>query len=283
MLSEEIFDFGINLMQRHFNRELLPEVQAIWREFLDQELTDEDFDIAVKEAILSCQFFPTAKQLVEFAQLGNEIKAMREWQMLVVPAAITGSADGRKELLDQLSVRGRIALELIGTISTVEMTEEKWLHNLGKKFKEVYCKASLGDNLLPVVKPKPKEYVAQEVADMKVEGIIKNPQIQSILERAKRHSQGDFSLEETYRRCLNINGWQIDDDRFQYFLEQVEDKNYFIEQMNFHVLKKGKYPSLVFDNLSNYQPRNLNYNPKEIASQWLAQVESDEFVNSSQH
>jgi hypothetical protein len=281
MLSKKALLNGLRLLELHFNKELNQEIIPIWYEFLNRELSEDEFFLGVKEAILECQFFPTAKQLVEFAQMGNETKSMYEWRMVIVPAAVMGSLDGKNYLLNQLSQRGRIALQLIGGIDKVGLTEEKWLDNLSKEFKKAYCQTILEKNILPPVKTISIEHKEGssfermdgfEAINSTLTSTTLNPAFKRIAERIKMNQVGTITKDNAYRFALSINGWKINDERFNYFMESVVDKTMFLE--NFKALvRRGKSPLVAFDKLSDYKAPPFSYDVKALANEWLEDVE----------
>lgn len=271
MLDNKTFLDGLELLNLHFDKSLNVRIIPIWKEYFDKEITDDDFIQAIKEAILGCQFFPTAKQLVGFAQGGNELKAQHEWQMLILPAAAAAKMD-QVVILNQLSARGRVALQLIGGIAKVAEYDEKWLEKLGKDFKTLYCQApASSQNLLPFAKPESRTYTADSepvTTLVAVKTISKNPRLQAITDRCERRKTGQISLEESYRVALSIEGWEIGDDRFQHFMETVSDKATFVRDLTNQV-RKGKSPMVAFDKLANYTVPAVNYDPKQVAKEWL--------------
>jgi hypothetical protein len=131
MISPEKFKNGIQLLEKHFGKDLQPAVVQIWGEYLDQHLDDESFTFAIKEVIIASRFFPTAKELVEYAIASQEATAIIDWQLVLQAARL-----GRKDLLK--GERLLQALELIGGLSTVGATEERYLPRLEKQFIAIY-------------------------------------------------------------------------------------------------------------------------------------------------
>lgn len=140
MIADAKFERGITLLQQHFNRTLSEDVIAIWREYLDDTLDDEEFTQAIKEAILSCEFFPTAKKLAEFVNGSKEAKASQEWQSVILAAN-----RGDESQLAYISQRGRVALHAIGGLKTVGLAEEYKRNQLEKSFVTVYCQCTEKD------------------------------------------------------------------------------------------------------------------------------------------
>lgn len=72
MISQSKFEAALRLLQTHFNKQLNENVIAIWQEYLNQYLNDQQLTTAVKLAIAECEFMPTAKKLVELGCKSNE-------------------------------------------------------------------------------------------------------------------------------------------------------------------------------------------------------------------
>ncbi len=87
MIDNLVFVRGVQLLSSHFDRFLLPEVVALWKAYLDQRLTTEQFEVAVKSVLLESRFFPTAKELVEVVRGDAEANALCEWELCVRAAA----------------------------------------------------------------------------------------------------------------------------------------------------------------------------------------------------
>jgi hypothetical protein len=86
MITQSKFEKGISLLQTHFNRELCLSAIAIWSEYLNEHLDDETFTVAVKQAVLSLDLFPSAKKLVEFATASREVQAIADWRVIIAAA-----------------------------------------------------------------------------------------------------------------------------------------------------------------------------------------------------
>lgn len=160
MISDAKFQRGIGLLQQHFNRNLTAEAIAIWREFLDDNLNDEEFTQAIKEAILGCEFFPTARKLVEFVNGGKESQALREWQTIIRAVARADESQ-----LAYISIRGRVALQAVGGINTVGAADDKGRDNLQRQFTTVFCQCPEKDarSLPPAaVNPHPQSTSGKE-------------------------------------------------------------------------------------------------------------------------
>ncbi|WGV29126.1 hypothetical protein [Halotia branconii] len=148
MITQAKFEKGIALLQTHFNRELSPSAVAIWSEYLNQHLDDEQFTLAVKQAIIELDFFPNAKKLVEFAKTNNEVQAIADWR-IIIAAAKTSNDQWQQEILKPLTESAHIALAAIGGLQSVALAEEWQLSKLEKQFTTVYCQSPTSMKFLP--------------------------------------------------------------------------------------------------------------------------------------
>lgn len=142
MLSEKVFNYGIDLLEQNHDRKLPPAIKLIWREYLDENLADSEFVSAVKHSILHSRFMPTASDLVEHIHGGREAKAIQEWQSIL---QASGKVEG-EELLAYLSIRGKVALQAIGGLHKVGLAEEYQRQRMEKNFVTVYCQCSSKDS-----------------------------------------------------------------------------------------------------------------------------------------
>ncbi|MHC5832492.1 MAG: hypothetical protein ACYT04_95055, partial [Nostoc sp.] len=70
MISQQNFDSCMSLLMKHFEKQLDPTVLEIWKDELDQYLTDDELAEAGRKLILSFEqryrgHFPTFKQLFD--------------------------------------------------------------------------------------------------------------------------------------------------------------------------------------------------------------------------
>lgn len=272
MISRKFFLECVATLEAYFEKKIQPEAAlGVWFKYFNERLDDDDLKAAVEQVIVNCRFMPTPKEVVEFVQLDNELNAKQEWEFKVVPAAKMSSEDGRTHYTNQLSKRGRIALSMVGGLDKIAQSEEKFLGVIEKDFKKIYCQTSASEKTLPPAKPEPKLHQAEDAQPILLTPT--NPEIQKILERVSKFAQGEKQpIEEVYRASLNANGWQIGEGRFNYFLENVEDKTRFLADFKFQI-KQGKSPMVAFDNLSGYEIPQNNYDQKAVASEWLQEVE----------
>ncbi|MBE9036021.1 hypothetical protein [aff. Roholtiella sp. LEGE 12411] len=138
MIEKNIFDYGMNLLDSHFNKKLDDTVKGIWFEYLNDELMGEEFLAAVKNALLHSRFMPTAGELVEFIYGGKEKRALQDWQVIL--RASTNSQDYKG--IAYISTRARVALQAVGGLRAVGMAEEFRRNHMEKQFITVYCQCS---------------------------------------------------------------------------------------------------------------------------------------------
>lgn len=271
MITQSKFENGITLLQTHFNRKLCPEAIAIWSEYLNEYLDDETFTLAVKQAILSLDFFPNAKRLVEFATADNEAKAIRDWQVIIA-AAKTSNEEWRREILNRLPRCARMALEIIGGVQAVAIAEERLLNKLEKQFHTVYCQPSLETNLLPPARSQSNAFVVEPENDEPIDLSTKPPSIQRILQNLSLRSMGEqIPVEQVYKNTFARYGYEIDDNRLSYFLK-LEQKREVLNKFSFAVKNKSAWrsPVSIFDEITGYQSSSSQQiDSKAIARQWL--------------
>jgi hypothetical protein len=148
MINEQLFNWAIELLKENFPREHEKRkleskaVLALWKECFDEELTDQEFAVAVKYICRNFDFLPAPAKLVEHINGGKEAKAIQEWQTIVGYAS-----DCRNEAqLVSLGNRARVALQAIGGLSAVGYADQITCQRLEKSFITVYCQCSAKDN-----------------------------------------------------------------------------------------------------------------------------------------
>jgi hypothetical protein len=275
MITQAKFDKGIALLQTHFNRELSPNAIAIWSEYLNEHLDDEQFTLALKQAIIELDFFPNAKRLVEFATASNEVHAIADWRMIIA-AAITSNEQWQQEILKPLKERAHLALAAIGGLSSVALAEEWQLSKLEKQFTTVYCQAPTGIKFLPpahLSQSEPKA-VEEEKLTQPIDLGAKSPSIRRILEHLNLRSQGvEIPEEQVYANTFARYRWEIDSKRLNYFLAMdTPSKQQFLNKFNFAMKNKSDWRSAVsiFDEITGYKVPRTEIDPKAIAREWLS-------------
>ncbi|MBE9053545.1 hypothetical protein IQ243_24695 [Nostocales cyanobacterium LEGE 11386] len=277
MITPSKLEKGITLLQTHFNRELCPQAIAIWSEYLNEHLDDETFTLAVKQAILSLDFFPNAKRLVEFATPSKEVQAIANWQNIIA-AAKTSNEQWQQEILQSLAQQAHIALTAIGGLQTVALADEWQLNKLEKKFVTIYCESPSDVKFLPPTPTKSHKPHLTDFSPSEQEPIdlsTKTPQIRQILENLSLRSIGvEIPIQQVYANNFARYDWQIDDNRLHFFLNMDEDnKKEFLAKFHFAIKTKSNWhsPQSIFDEISSYKTPLPETDFKAVARQWLTE------------
>jgi hypothetical protein len=274
VISQSKFENGITLLQAHFNRKLCPSAIAIWLEYLNEHLDDETFTLAVKEAILSLDFFPSAKRLVEFATTSNEVQAIADWQVILA-AARTSNEQWQQKILQPLCERAHIALAAIGGLQAVALAEDWQLNKKEKQFHTVYNQSPAGVKFLPPprIQPSIVEVIEPDKPTANINLETKSPSIRRVLENLNLRSLGyDIPIEQVYANTFARYGWEIDENRLNYFLAMdAESKQQILAKFQFAMKHKSEWRSAVsiFDEISGYQAPRPEIDAKAIAREWL--------------
>ncbi|WP_193200882.1 hypothetical protein [Nostoc sp. MG11] len=162
MIEQQVFDYGMNLLNCYFNKVLDDTIKGIWLEYLSSELTGEEFLQAVKNALLHSRFMPTAGELVGFIHGSKESKALMEWQVILKASTNCQDSSG----IAYISTRARVALQAVGGLRTVGMAEEFRRNHMEKQFITVYCQCSDKDaKALPQTSSAPVEEPRHEATE----------------------------------------------------------------------------------------------------------------------
>ena len=149
MISEEIFNWAINLLKENYPGERekakleSKAVLSLWKEYFSEELTAQEFAVAVKHACLHFDFLPAPARFVEHVHGGREAKAIQEWQGIL---AFARDCRQNESQLTSLSDRARVALQAIGGLSAVGLADHITCQRLEKSFITVYCQGSAKDS-----------------------------------------------------------------------------------------------------------------------------------------
>jgi hypothetical protein len=130
MITQQVFKRGMALILDYFKKELGDDVLAIWQEYLNESLENEEFLYACKHAILHSRYWPTAGELVGFAKGNEDAEVLREWTN-VLRAAENSSDESQ---LQGFCDRTRYATQQIGGLRVVGFANEFELKSLEKKF-----------------------------------------------------------------------------------------------------------------------------------------------------
>lgn len=123
----------LNELAGYFNKSITPFVRKAWYKKLGSQLTNEQFAIAVEQAITSKQFMPTAEELIEAIRGNFDIVALEEWDKCLLAAS-----RGDREVVSTLSPAGQVALKSVGGIHALGQSEEKDHQWLQKKFINIW-------------------------------------------------------------------------------------------------------------------------------------------------
>lgn len=274
MITDRKFEAGLDLLQRHFKKNLDEDAIAIWREYLDNELDDEQFTTAIKEAILKCEFFPPAVKLVEFATASLEVKAGMQWR-IIINAAATTSEDWQQEILSALTVRSRIALQIIGGIRPVGLADEWGLRNLAKDFIAAYCQCSGDIKFLPPALVPPKNFEVIESPRMEPGDFLSKPRpIRQALETLARRTNGiEISDKEKAFNMFSLRyKWEIDGSRLDCYLAMdMPEKQQFLAKFGYVMRNNPSWKSAVthFDAITGYVAEPSEVDSRAIAKAWL--------------
>ncbi len=180
MISQQAFDSCMILLMKHFEKQLDPTILEIWKDELDQHLTDDEFREAGRQLILYFEqryrgHFPTAKQLLNVINSSKEVKSLQEWQLVLQAASRQDESQ-----LAYISQRGHLALHAIGGLQAVGLAEEYRRNQLEKSFVAIYCQCADKDSkALPPSVSQPQnvtteaefvpmpEHVKQQMEDLK--------------------------------------------------------------------------------------------------------------------
>jgi len=285
MITQAKFENGMALLQTHFNRELCPSVIAIWSEYLNEHLDDDSFTLAVKEAIIGLDFFPSAKKLVEFATATKEVTAIADWQ-IILSAARTSNEQWQQQILQPLKERSRIALAVIGGLSSIALADDWQLGKMEKQFITVYCDAPSGMKLLPPapISQSQFEVVETQTSSAPIDLSAKPSSIRRLIENLNLRSQGvEIPIKQVYANTFARYGWEIDEHRLNYFLAMDEDqKQQFLAKFRFSMRNKSHWRSAVsiFDDISGYKTTQPHLDSKAIARQWLTEQQSEQILEN---
>ncbi len=102
MISDAKFNSAIALLQEHFNRTLPEKTIAIWREYFNENLTDEQLTRGIKLAIVENKFMPTAKEVVDLSKQDGEMLRAYEVRNALPSAEMRMSEEERLENIRKL-------------------------------------------------------------------------------------------------------------------------------------------------------------------------------------
>ena len=145
MITNQLFLAKMNLLMEHFDKQLQPEVVAMWKEELDESLENDEFVEATRQLVLYFEprfkgHFPTVKALLDTVGGSKEIKALQEWQ-----SVLSAARSNNTEVINSLSWRAKVALQALGGLSIVGQSDERRTDFLKKDFVNVYLQSGKRD------------------------------------------------------------------------------------------------------------------------------------------
>jgi hypothetical protein len=120
MISDRAFVHGMDLLTKRFEKRLDRDIAKLWQTYLNAQLTEEQFMYAIELSVLESRFFPTAKQLVEFALGSDEQRAAQDWEICLKAA----SQNKRSSELN-LPEAALYALEAVGGLNGLGYCNEE--------------------------------------------------------------------------------------------------------------------------------------------------------------
>lgn len=172
MLSIEVFDEGIENLKKNFPDAIFTEFKYdVWLDKLSDELSDEEFNVAIREAIFNCSKCPTGKELVNLVKESDRELVSNCWAKCLESLA-------KRLPLDKLDDATQYAIFKLGGVShlgSIESTQLQYLSNDFKTHWQAYRKA-------PREFERPMQVIPPEQVEFKPDG--KKPQI-SEAQRAK--------------------------------------------------------------------------------------------------
>lgn len=86
-MDKDQFPNLIEELLNNFNATITPRKLRVWYEKLSQELTLEELELAIDQALFECQFMPTGRKFIELAKGDTGAIAQAEWEKLVQGAS----------------------------------------------------------------------------------------------------------------------------------------------------------------------------------------------------
>lgn len=122
----ESFSIGWELLKSRFSNNCNQQIMGIYYKFLRDQLTDQEWAIAVERSILEESFFPSAKILVEKVKASPQDLSTSAWETI-----LSAAKQGKKPDLDPTAL---LALKRIGGRTAIETATEDSLPYLKKDF-----------------------------------------------------------------------------------------------------------------------------------------------------
>lgn len=165
MLNIEVFDEGIENLKKNFPDAIFTELKYdVWLDKLSDELSDEEFNLAIREAIFNLSKCPTGKELITLVKESDRELVSNCW------AKCLESLTKRLPLndLDDASQYAIFQLGGMSHLGSIESTQLQYLANDFKTHWQAYRKS-------PKQFERPVQIIPHEQIEFKPDG--KKPQI----------------------------------------------------------------------------------------------------------
>ena len=128
-LNDEIFDQGIENLKENFSDAIFTELKyEIWFDKLSQELSAEEFETAIREAIFNLSKCPTGKELVSLVKESERELVSNCWSRCLESLA-------KRLPLNNLDDASQYAIVQLGGMSHLGSLESGQLQYLSNDFK----------------------------------------------------------------------------------------------------------------------------------------------------
>ena len=190
-LNDEIFDQGIENLKENFSDAIFTELKyEIWFDKLSQELSAEEFETAIREAIFNLSKCPTGKELVSLVKESERELVSNCWSRCLESLA-------KRLPLNNLDDASQYAIVQLGGMSHLGSIETPQLQYLSNDFKthwQAYRKA-------PREFERPTQVIPREQIEFKPNGL--KPQIS---EEQKLKNQEFLNNLIATKMNKNLNG-----------------------------------------------------------------------------
>ena len=190
-LNDEIFDQGIENLKENFPDAIFTQLKyEIWFDKLSQELSAEEFEMAIMEAIFNLRQCPTGKELVNLVKESDRELVSNCWSRCLESLA-------NRLPLNNLDDATQYAIFKLGGIShlgSIESTQLQYLSNDFKIHWQAYRKS-------PREFERPVQIIPPEQREFKPDG--KKPQLS---EEQKLKNQEFLNNLIATKMSKNLNG-----------------------------------------------------------------------------
>lgn len=131
MIDRRVFAEQFAMLEDRFNREFSKDSKAMYYEVLSDELSTEEFQVAVRDIFRSATYFPKPDDFVEAVQGDEQQKALEDWEKVEDVFLNLASPD-------DLSPEGRRTVKLMGGWRQIgKASDSDWPH-VRKEFLRLY-------------------------------------------------------------------------------------------------------------------------------------------------